>query len=440
VFSFEEYLDLITTHHPIAIQNDLMVAQSDAAVLKARGEFDPKLFFTRSNKEFESKDYYDIRNAGLKIPTWFGAEVKAGYEYNNGQYLNPENNVTANGVSYLGVSVPLGQGLFLDERRATLRKAQAFQEQTEQERIILLNELYFKSIEAYLSWSKSFAQMDLYRDAVEASKRRYDAYRSSFKLGAIPAIDTLEALIQYQNRQLTALEYQGKFIKSSNVLNTYLWFEGTTPLELSDSLIPETISNILMDMDSARAVFLNLDQEIVGSPALKFYDFKLQQLQIDRRLSYEMLKPKIDLNYNFLSRDLSAPDIIFENNYKWGLNLSVPLLFRKGRGEYQKAKFKLATTEQQRDLKLRSVKTKLNGIYRQLEVLGNQSDLYEKNATNYQNLLGAERTKLSIGESSLFKLNAREIKWLESQSKLLEVQVKQRLLYYSLFQQLGTIR
>lgn len=439
VFSFEEYLAIVRTNHPVAKQNDLLLSQADAQIQKARGGFDPKLIFTKNTKEFEAKNYYDLRNAGLKIPTWFGVEVKAGYEYNNGYYLNPENSVTDNGLSYLGISIPLGKGLLMDERRAMLRKAQALQEQTEQQRQLQLNALYKDAIVAYLDWSRTYNQMKLYTDAVTASKKRYEGFRKSFILGAIPAVDTLESLIQYQNRQLTAIDYQGKYIKAGNMINTYLWFDGTTPLELGDSLIPESLDAINMDLDSCRSVFLQLDDGVMNSPGVKYYDFKIKQLQIDRKLSYEMLKPQIDLNYNWLSRDLSAPDIIFDNNYKWGLDFSIPLLLRKGRGEFRKAKFKLESANWDRDLKARSLKAKINATYQQLMLLENQANLYAQNASNYEQLFKAEQTKLSIGESSLFKLNAREIKWLDSQSKLLEVRQKQRTLYYEFFQQLGAL-
>jgi hypothetical protein len=38
-------------------------------------------------------------------------------------YLNPENTVPNAGLTSLGISVPLGQGLFINQRMADLRKA-----------------------------------------------------------------------------------------------------------------------------------------------------------------------------------------------------------------------------------------------------------------------------------------------------------------------------
>jgi hypothetical protein len=67
-------------------------------------------------------EYYSILNSSFKIP-WYGIEIKAGFDQNEGYYLNPENTVPNAGLTSLGISVPLGQGLFINQRMADLRKA-----------------------------------------------------------------------------------------------------------------------------------------------------------------------------------------------------------------------------------------------------------------------------------------------------------------------------
>jgi hypothetical protein len=62
-------------------------------------------------------------NSSFKIPTWYGIEVKAGFEDNEGYYLNPQNKTPNNGLAALGISVPIGQGLLINQRMADLQKA-----------------------------------------------------------------------------------------------------------------------------------------------------------------------------------------------------------------------------------------------------------------------------------------------------------------------------
>ena len=141
--TFESFMNRVKTHHPIAMQADLKLNQGDAYLRKARGNFDPKAYSDVSQKYFTDKQYYSIINSGLKVPTWYGIEVSGGYSQNEGVFLNPENNNPAAGLWHAGVSVSVGKGLFIDERRAELKKAKIYIESTIAERTLLYNELLY---------------------------------------------------------------------------------------------------------------------------------------------------------------------------------------------------------------------------------------------------------------------------------------------------------
>jgi outer membrane protein TolC len=53
-----------------------------------------------------------------------------------------------------------------------------------------------------------------------------------------------------------------------------------------------------------------------------------------------------------------------------------------------------------------------------------QSLLFQDNVLNQQALLKAEEMRFSIGESSMFLVNARENKLLETSQKLVELKTK----------------
>ena len=92
VFTFEEFINLVKSNHPIAIQANLQVEKGQAYLLKSRGGFDPKIYGTAGQKYFDDKQYYSLINGGIKVPTWFGITVEAGYQTNEGiffiTYLN----------------------------------------------------------------------------------------------------------------------------------------------------------------------------------------------------------------------------------------------------------------------------------------------------------------------------------------------------------------
>ena len=76
VFDFESFKLRVLTFHPIIKQAQNRVKNGNYEVLKAKGMLDPKFASEISSKQFKDKEYYNLSNTGLKIPTWFGVDFK----------------------------------------------------------------------------------------------------------------------------------------------------------------------------------------------------------------------------------------------------------------------------------------------------------------------------------------------------------------------------
>ena len=109
VFSRTEFLNKILAHHPLAKQAQLLSERARMEIRIARGGFDPSLNYHLSEKQYTGSTYYLNRDGFLKIPIWPGAELKAGYEQNSGQFLNASDKTPAEGLLYAGISLPVGQ-------------------------------------------------------------------------------------------------------------------------------------------------------------------------------------------------------------------------------------------------------------------------------------------------------------------------------------------
>jgi outer membrane protein TolC len=70
------------------------------------------------------------------------------------------------------------------------------------------------------------------------------------------------------------------------------------------------------------------------------------------------------------------------------------------------------------------IENKVKYSFNELLAVQQQVLLSDKNVKNQKLLLSAEETKFSIGESSLFLINSRENKLLESEQKLAELKTK----------------
>lgn len=422
ILTFEEFQNLVKENHPIAMQANLQTDIAASSLSLARGFFDPKVQAELSQKYFKQKEYYDLGNAKLKVPTWFGVELEGGYERNEGVFLNPENNTPSGGLWFAGISVPIGRGLFIDERRAELRKAQIMQNLNEAERRIIVNDLLFNAGVTYWEWFQAFHNLKIYEDARKLADERSNAVKKGAELGELPLVDTLEAKIQFQNRKLSEQEAILNFKNKSLELSVFLWKDGLIPLELNASTKPETLAILIKEIENTSPnnfedSILNNHPEFIKNRSL------ISQLKIDERWSREQLKPELNVKYKPLTEATGENPFnnYSINNYTWGLQFEFPIFLRKERSKLKLTQFKLAETELKLKNKQQQLYSKVQMALNELEITKNQIQLAENTQKNYKALLEGERQLFTNGESSLFLVNSRELGYINSELKLVSV-------------------
>jgi outer membrane protein TolC len=422
VLNYDEYLSIVREHHPISYQAELKEDQGNALVQKAKGGFDPKIYGEINQKNFDGKQYYSRINSGLKIPTWFGLSLEGGFENNSGEYLNPENYTPTEGLWYAGVSVNIGNGLFIDRRRAELKQAEIYQNSSLIEQRLIMNQLIFDATIAYWEWFKSYNMNEVNKMALENAQIRLEAIIQSSYFGDLPSVDTLKAKILVQERQLkfeqTSLELTNKRAQ----LEVFLWEDGFIPLELGPYVVPNEYDDLLSIQQDQNAPVL-LDSIISAHPEILLFQNEIEISKIDFRLKREELKPTIQLKYNALSRQTNTGPIqnYNANNYTWGAQISYPIFTRKERGALQLTEIKIKEQETKIIDKYATIKYKIESSFNTWNSLSKQVSIYSKAVNNYELLFEAELELFEVGESSLFLVNVRDQEMIESQLKLTDI-------------------
>lgn len=422
IFTAEEYLDIVRRTHPVTRRANLLQAKAEAKLREARGGFDPKLYGDYEDKQFDSKDYFKIGEAGLKIPLWFGADLKAGYTWSGGVFLNPENKLPAQGQAIIGAEVSVLQGLLFDKRREQVRQAELYEAANEAERRAVRNDLILNAATAYWNWAYSFQTVKIYEESVELAENRFLGVRESFLQGDKPAVDTLEALIQIQTRRLNYNQALTDYLNAGLELSNYLWNADGAPLEVTDRLRPELpAADIIPAMpDVSQDALRN------SHPDLQQILVKRKSLALKERLKREGLKPDLRVNFNllgtgtdFLPSDVNEGDFtgLLAENYKWGATLEYPIFLRKARGGLDFVRLEQSENELKLDGKQLEIQNKIRAAVNQAENTATLLKLQEEAAENYRLLLAAENEKFRIGESSIFLLNSREQKLIEARLK-----------------------
>ncbi|MEO0045159.1 MAG: hypothetical protein RL705_350 [Bacteroidota bacterium] len=416
---YNEFLGYVKKYHPLVKSANLELNQAQANLMMARGGFDPKIEVDFEQKKFKDNEYYSILNSSFKIPTWYGVEIKAGFDNNDGIYLNPENTVPNQGLTSLGIAIPLGQGLFINQRMADLRKAKIQIKLSQAERNLMAVAVLHDASVAYFNWKRNFNEVTLYQNYLTNAEVRYKGITTSIEEGDKPAIDSVEAGIIVRNRKLSLEESKLKLAKAQLELSNFLWLENNVPLELQDDMVPEenlatTIKETLRTNDLMLA-----NPSIENHPKINALENKIEMLEIERKLKANMLLPKIDLGYSYLSEPSYFDNYRFQD-YKVGVNFSFPVFLRKERGSLQLAKYKLQDVKFDLDLERVQLKNKIKAQQTEIASLERQQQLIESLVADYSIMLASEERLFSFGESSIFLINSRENNLVTAQlSKLL---------------------
>jgi outer membrane protein TolC len=428
-FTIESFYAAVLENHPIVKQTRLLSETARQEVRLARGAFDPKIDARLSTKEFDNKEYYNKWIASFSIPTWFPIDPKIGIEQNRGAYIDPENSVPQSDnykQFYTGISLPIGKGLFTDERRAALKQAKLFTQIAEAEQIKLINKILLEAAKDYWTWYYSYYNYRFLSRSVNIASEVFRRVQLDASLGEASVIDTVQAKITLQQRIVERQETYLEFLNAGIRVSNYLWNTDEKPLQLSLLVAP-----VLMPGDQEALSAQTLEELSYmarqNHPELKKLTLKLGQLSVERKLAVEYLKPRFDLSYNFLNRPIS-PDGTFRpsfgTDYKFGLDFSIPIFLRKERAKLGQTNIKIRSTELERTQAEREILNQIQQVFNQLAntrlILNQQSSM----VSNYERILQAELLNLENGESDLFKINVQQEKLIVSQTKLLKLKAE----------------
>lgn len=423
----QQVMEVVRQFHPVAKQASIVIDKAKADITIARGNFDPLLNNSIAQKTFDGTAYYQYKRPELNIPTWFGIELTAGLENLSGNRTDPTE--TLGKTSYMGISIPLAQNLLMDKRRAVLQTAKILRQASETERKNILNNLLLDAMKAYWYWVQYYQAYKVLTDAVLVNEKRLDLVKTGFRLGDRPAIDTVEALTQLQSFSVQRENAYLQFQNAGLELSVFLWNADDKPVDLPVEVTPAEDA-LILTRSPANLPVLNelIDAARKNHPELILYNFKLDVLFVDRKLKFQQLLPVANFKYNHLNKGYdilkSSLGPLFENNFQYGLTLGIPLRLSEGRGEYRKAKLKIAETKLQQDLKALQIENKIRSYFNEMTALKKQIEIQEKAYQNYLALQRGEEIRFLAGESSLFLINARENKTLEALQKLQELRTK----------------
>lgn len=437
--SKDELLGIVRTYHPLVVAADIRLSRAKADVLAARGSFDPKVKADYDRKTFDNKVYYNYFNPEISIPTWYGVDIKAGAEDVLGERVN--NETTLGQTTYAGVNLN-ANSLIFDKRRASLRQAQAISNATAAEKEATINNVLLEAAEAYWDWVKAYQYYKLVTEVTNNTQLRYRFVVTEYIQGSRPAIDTTEILAQLQTFYVQQNEAELALTNAGLLLSTFMWNDAGAAVDWDDRIKPDS-GAIAREKATELPSFIHFSNSIADHPKLRSIGYKIEALEIDRKLKAQYLIPKVDLSANVLGKGYNLPSsdgsTFLENNHKLGLSFSLPILQREARGMYKSAGLKIDEANTERSYIARQIENKVRSYYNEVLAVRKQAEIFNNAYLNNRRMFEGEKTRFTIGESSVFMVNTREVKLLQSALKLVDLNTKLQKKTATLFWSAGLL-
>lgn len=429
--TYNEFLGYVKKYHPLVKQANLVVADAQASLMLARGGFDPKLEVDYDTKEFKGTEYYSVLKSSFKIPTWYGIEVKAGFDDTDGTYFNPQNRTPDRGLTSLGLSVPLGQGLFINQRMADVREGKLQLQRSQAQRKLRAIEVLYSASESYFNWKRSYDEVELYTSYLGFAEVRYRSVITLIEQGDSPAIDSVEAGITVRNRQLNLENANLKLVRAKLLLSNYLWLEDV-PVELQDGIQPEKkLLSTLEETLRTNEMVIDVNQ-LDSHPKIQSLQGEISILDIDRQLNANMLLPKVNVGYYHISDPGYFQNFPLDD-YKFNVNFSFPLFLRKERGNLKLAKLKIQDATYNLNQERLELKNKIIAQQSQVLSFKKQKGIIDALVNDYTTMLSSEERLFSYGESSVFLINSRENNLVNSRLSQIDIENRFYISYAELY-------
>ena len=403
VLRLQDFLLQVERTHPSLRSADFEPELAEAEIRSALGSFDPLLNVSYEYKDTDGRDKLNLFDGSIEMPLdmLFGPSLKASYRRGIGQSINPQMSTTGPGEGSIGVSLPILQGIFTDSRRNQLRKAMLRPDLASAQYRIERNNLLRAAGLRYWDWSEASAGVRVADTLLTLAQRRLDFIARRARAGESAVIDSVEMAQEVQRRigeRFRALRIEEQLAIDVSV---FLWNGDGTPQQNMAFLpleLPPTPDTVVTTTEAANLA-RTLRPEILRADGLQ------QTSRLDSSLAQELLRPFVELEAALMAYDVT---MLNKTDYKVGLRISQPLLFRQASAHVETADITVKRADLSRALIDRIIYADAANAVIALDRSRERLGAANEEVRLARIMVDAEARKFQAGESTLLQLNLRE--------------------------------
>lgn len=420
--SLDEIQAWIDRSHPLLKGAGTEKVMARGKMLKALGAFEPTVVNDTELERFISSSN---PNAGTQTVGFNDTLVEArhpwGFKYSagvreviNGPAKIPDMSFNnGNSQVLLGGSFPLLKGLLTNPENAELQRSELADPRADVRVAQTRQDLFLAAAIQFWDWVASVKLAEVQRKALGVAEERHRQVEGRAKAGAVAPLDVVEANQEVQRRREVAIAAQRGVEQEQLKLSMFLW-ERNVPVTPPVERAPEFPSQMLIPSpDTIQAHKL---QAKVDRPEIKEIDIEAKLNNIDLALAKNNLLPSLDAE----AAPARAPEkFVLGLGYRFGVELRIPILQRKSRGEVLEAqgkadRFVLVQKFREQQVVI-DVDNALSAIERAKERVAAATDSLRLAKT----LEEGERFRFSLGATSVLFVNLRERNSVDSENQVI---------------------
>lgn len=383
------------------------------------------LFDTKLVAKAEEKSYPDttasFQSAGFEKATEFGIDLTGAYRYAEGTQEYNNIKTGKEGELIAGANIPIIALLNqMDERRLRVGILEKNLTKTQLEYKETLRSFYFKVMSQYylLLYAKELLYLE--ESMLQKIEKRYNFLASNVSKGNLAKIVLVEASQQQISAKQTFLRATREF---QNHQNTLL---GLLNLSQDEFQKRYHLPNFELTTLTLEPYELALADALKQRADLAIFETEIEKLLLENKNNETKKYPKTDVGIYGVQDNLTH-----ESGVKLTFNVSFPLAMSEYRAKNAQISESIKAVKNQKETRNIELEVDLKNVYNSLQVVQTNLEAAKEELSLLLELERAEAKKYTLGASSLFLLNQREMLTLGAQKKIASYKLEYALLLES---------
>jgi outer membrane protein TolC len=423
--SVDEVLAWVDRTHPLLKGAGTEKIMARGKLLKALGAFEPSLVndseierFISSTNPTGGTQTVGFNDTFLDMRHPSGIKAIAGYRRAIGFARIPDLSFDQNQQVLLGAFVPLLRGLMINPESAELQRSGLADPRADVQVAQTRQNLFLAGASQYWDWVAAWKIADVQRRAVKVAEERAKQVEQRAKAGAVAPLDVVEMNQEVQRRSEALIAATRIVEQEQYKLSMFLW-ENDAPVVPGGERVPDFPRQV--ELPSPETVQADKANARTVRPEIREVAIEAQLNNIDLELAKNNLLPSLDAE---AAPARSPEKFVLGLGYKFGMELRVPFLQRRARGEVLEAQGKADKFVLVQKFREQQVVVDVDNALSAIERAKQRIVASFQSLKLARTLEEGERFRFSLGATSVLFVNLRERNTVDSEGQWIRAQAE----------------